>query len=237
MHHFFINKLGSCISILLLTILLTGYSVKAQDFYDDDRLWLYLKLDKDIVKKLNAQLTIQNRFHNNVSEFSQLNTNIELSYKFSKHFKAQAGYVYGAKLWPEGYYGFRQQGYLGFLLKWKPQRWTFVYRNLVQAQNKASYDADKRRAVYYYDRNKLTVKYELHKLLELYVAQEFNLPLYRDSDRDLFFNRSRTFFGNQFNFSRNSYLESYFILQQKTPVKATYINRAWIFGITYSHSF
>jgi hypothetical protein len=209
----------------------------AQDFYDDSRFWLYFKFDKDISKVFNAQLIIQNRFNNNVTEFSQWNINPELNVKLTKYFKLIGGYVYGTKLWPEGYYGTRQQVYGGFQARYRLRRFSLYYRNLVQGQTKASQNYVKANIFYYYDRNKLTLKYELNKRFEFYLAEEFNIPFYRTTEYDLYLNRNRLFGGAQFNLSRKTYLELYAIFQSKFSYKTEIRDRAWIFGLTYSHTF
>jgi hypothetical protein len=211
--------------------------LRAQDFFDEDaRFWLYLKLNKKLDKRLQSQLVIQNRFNNNITEYSQLNTNLELKYKLNKHVKLMGGYVLGNKRKPEGHYLFRHQAYLGFLMRQKMNRFGFIYRNLVQAQTPASYNREKALVPKYFDRNKLTVKYEINKYLETYVAAEVNLPLSKNY-QGLYINRLRTFTGLQFNLSRRSYLETYFLYQRKYLIKRGGLPRDYIYGLTYSYTF
>ncbi len=234
------NKINIRSFILCSTVLL-ALTTKAQDFYDDDaRFWLYLKVDKKLSSRWEAQLNIQNRFNNNVTEYSQLNLNGEVSYKIKKYFKIEGGYVWGQKRKLPGFYLSRQQIYAGFLLKQKFRYFTFVYRNLVQGQTRASYNREKARTFEYFDRNKFTVKYELNKRLVPYLAAEFNVPLspFLDPTQKAHFavNRLRTFAGIEYNITRRSYLETYILYQRKYLTKGL-PPRDFIYGVTYAYSF
>jgi hypothetical protein len=217
-------------------LLLIACSLSAQDFFDDDaRFWLYVKADKHITKRLQAQVILQNRFDNNVSQYSQANANLELSYRFNKNVKVLGGFVYGNKRKDEGVYLDRNQFYGGILLRQKVKRFTVAYRNLVQGQNKAVYNRDKASVYHFYNRNKLTFKYEVVKRLEPYLSAELNVPL--SSDEGAFYiNRSRVFAGLEIKLTRRSYLETYFLFQRKYRTNG-YPPRNYIMGLTYSYSF
>ena len=231
----------SAVRSLLFFLILLSATSKAQDFFDDDaRFWLYLKVEKKISERWEGQLNVQNRFNNNIGEFSQLNLNGEVTYKINRYVKVLGGYVWGEKRKKEGFYLSRQQVYAGFRLRHKVRRITLTYRNLVQGQTSASYDRDKARLFEYFDRNKLTVKYQLNKRLEPYVAGEINIPLASYIDPyvpgQLTINRVRLFAGLEFRLTKRSYLETYFLYQRKYFSKG-YPPRDFIYGLTYGYSF
>lgn len=233
------NIKSACYSGIIPTLIFLLFacnSLKAQDFFDDDaKVWLYLKADKHITKRFMTQLVLQNRFNNNVTEYDQINANIELSYRFNKHFKVLGGFVYGNKRKPEGVYIDRQQYYGGFLFREKIKRFTVAYRNLVQAQNSASYNPEKGKVFHYYNRNKLTFKYEVIKRVEPFVGAEINVPL--SSDHGAYYiNRSRIITGLEIKITKKSFLETYFIFQRQYRVDG-YTPRDYIFGVSYSYSF
>jgi hypothetical protein len=223
--------------LIVLLLLLCVTSGRAQDFFDDDaRFWLYLKLDKKLSKKLEAQLIVQDRFNNNIAEFSQLNVNPELSYKFNKHFKIQGGYVLGNKRKPEGFYLLRHQVYGGFIVRQQIGYFTIAYRQLVQAQTRASYNREKAMIPQYFDRNKLTLKYQLSRRVEMYLAGELNIPLSPKYPL-ITISRMRYFSGLEFKLNKNSYLEGYFLYQRKYLGTKGYPPRDFIYGLTYGYSF
>jgi hypothetical protein len=226
------NSRHALFLIFVFTFLLTG--IKAQVYYDDASLRLNLKFDKRLSKNLDLQFTLQNRFRDNMTHYSQFNANPELVFKASKHFKILAGYVYGMKRKPEGIYLSQHQMYGGVLARVKFSNFTLMYRNIVQAQTKATYDQEKASILRYYDRNKFTVKYEINKYLEVYTAYEANVPL---ADLDyLYIRRSRYYLGGAYKLTKRSYLEGYFLFQTKIPT-SFYPTRDFIYGLTYSYDF
>ncbi|MBA3680793.1 MAG: DUF2490 domain-containing protein [Bacteroidetes bacterium] len=218
----------------LLACLLYSFSAKAQYYDDDAKLWLYIKLDKDITKKLNAELSLQNRFDNNISEYTNANANVELTYKLNKHFRFVGGYTYGQKRELNGMFGDREQIYGGFILRKKIKQFLFAYRNLLQASTKNVNSSEKGGVPLYFDKNKFTVKYELSKRVEFFISQELNLSY--DQPKYDNISRSRTFAGAIYNLTAKSYLEGYFLFQKHYRYKDQ-PKRDFVFGLTYAHSF
>lgn len=219
---------------LLFFCLFAGFVMQAQ-FYDDDaRLWLYLKLNKKINERLKLQAVIQNRFENNISGYTQLNGNLELKYKLYKRFRLQAGYVFGGKQRPEGTYNRRHQVYAGITYSKSFGQIKLTYRNLVQVQTKNIYSSKKGKVPGIFDRNKLTLTYELNKRFDVYLSDEINLPIH--TTEFLYISRNRTFAGMIFHLSKKAYVESYFLLQRKYAFEGQ-PERAFIYGFTYSYSF
>ena len=206
----------------------------AQKYNDDAKLWLYIKVDKDVISKLNIQFTMQNRFENNLTEYGQLNGNVELTYKINKNLRAVAGYVFGANRRMNGTYGDRQQAYAGFLLRKKVKRFLFSYRNIVQAQYKNIYTSENGTVPLWFDRNKFTVRYELNKRIDVYVTEEINLS-YGQFEYDNI-SRSRSSLGAIYNISKKTNIEAYFMFQEHFRYN-NQPRRDFIYGITYSYSF
>lgn len=223
-----------CLYIILACFVIFPVAMNAQYFDDDARLWLYIRLDKDITKKFNAEFTIQNRFQENVSEYSNVNVNGELTYKLNKHFRFVGGYTYGQKRRSNNMFGDRQQAYAGFILRKKIKSFIFSYRNILQASVKNTNSSEHGAVPLYFDRNKFSIKYELNKRFEFFVSEEINLS--HDQWEYDNISRSRSTFGTVYNLSKKSYLEAYFTFQKHFR----YVDQAkrdFIFGLTYSHSF
>lgn len=218
----------------IAVILVFALKSLAQDFNDDARFWLYMKLDKDITKKVNAHFLLQNRFNNNMNEYSQVYGDFGLTYKLNKHLRFITDYVYGKKRNLDGSYSNIHQVYGGFYLRKKINKFVLVYRNLLQAQFRNINSSDKGTIPKVYERNKLTVKYELNKRYAVFAAEELNLPLYRFSE--YYISRNRTFFGSSYNLSKKSNIEAYFLFQRKFKLSGQ-PSRDFIYGVTYSYSF
>ncbi|HQQ94626.1 MAG TPA: DUF2490 domain-containing protein [Bacteroidia bacterium] len=220
--------------VLILFFLLMWFGLKAQYVENDARFWFYLKLNARLSPRLKAELNLQNRFNNNVSEYSQININPELNYKINKTLKLTGGVVLGKIRGLDGLYNNRQQVYLGFNLRQRVGRAIFIYRNLVQGQTTNWHSSDKGQFIRYIDRNKFTVKYDLSKRAQVYMAEELTFPFYRTADIGIY--RYRTFAGTKYDLSRDTYLEAYFILQAKLGFKGM-PEHSYIYGLTYSYTF
>lgn len=217
----------------LLLFLLTGGAI-SQEFNDDARLWLYVKLDKKIAPRLRAQFIMQNRFDDNMRNYGQVNFNGELNYKLFKWLRITGGYVFGKVQRKDLNYNNRHQAYAGINTKTKLNKWTLAYRSLVQLQMKNIYSSDDGKVLHCYSRNKITIGYEINKRYELYMAEEINSP-FREFAK-LPVNRTRTSVGLTYNLTKWSYLEAYFLLQKKYSYSSL-PGRDFIYGITFSHSF
>lgn len=223
---------GLLFSCVLLCLLCCEV-VKAQSLYyqDDARLWIYFKLNKKLNSKLDFQLNVQNRIDNNMAVYSQFYVYPELTYKVTKVFRLVAGYVLGKKRQLDGYYFTSQQAYAGFILKKNLQKFTFSYRNLLQQQSRNFPLETTNAAPVLFDRNKLTLNYEITKRWEVYAAEEISSRLYPYPQWA--FKRSRSFLGTKFNFTKHSYLELYFMTQIK-QYDHHLPGRDFIYGITFS---
>ena len=220
--------------ILAFCLCLSSLVIKAQFYNDDAKLWLYVKLDKDIIKKLNAEITIQNRIEGNISKYSKLYGNLELTYKLNKNFRVVGGYGYGKNDRLDGSYGDRHRLYAGIVLRKKIKSFLFTYRNIFQGSVKNIYTSESGAVPLYFDRNKVTIKYELNKLFDIYTAHEVNLS-YNQVKYDNIA-RYRAYAGGVYNLSKKSNLEAYFMFQRKYTFNGQ-PKRDFVFGLTYSHSF
>ena len=221
-------------SVFLLLWCLTLSDLNAQYAEKDARLWLYLKLNANVTSRLKAELNFQNRINNNFNDYSQFNINLELNYKMNNFIKLTGGFVQGKIRQLDGYYNSRQQAYLGVNLRYRIHRFIFIYRSLVQAQTVNWYIQETFNSVRYHDRNKFTVKYDISKRLQAYVAEEFTFLLYRLEEIGL--SRYRGFVGAKYDLSTSTYLEAYFMFQAKRGLKGPQQN-AFIYGLTYSYTF
>ncbi len=148
----------------------------------------------------------------------------------------QGGYVYGSVRKLNGAYRYRQQIYFGFLVKKRVNRFNFIYRNLIQEQNKITANSEKSNTPQFFDRNKLTVKYEVNKRIQFYLAEEINLPIYTKY-MGFYISRSRSYAGMEYSLTKRDYIEGYFLFQRKYITTTGLPPRDFIYGLTYSHSF
>jgi hypothetical protein len=218
----------------LTVCLLAAFNIKGQEFNDDAALWLNVYLDKKISKHFNIHLNQQNRINYNFSNYGMGYADIGLTYNLNKNIKFLADYVYAKKLRLDGSYNNRHQAYIAIILRKKWGQWSLTYRNMIQSQVEDPYSSYDGKTIQYYERNKMTLKYELNKYLTPYIAQELYLPF--DQSRNKGLDRSRSFAGVFYNLTKRSQLEFYFLYQHRlNAFKET--NRDFIYGIGYSYQF
>jgi hypothetical protein len=218
---------------------------RSQTNSDDAQLWLSLKLEKRITDHFGVFLNLKGRAVNNAMVPGRGAADLELFYKFSKNIKIQGGYVYVQKLRQNGTYRTLHQLRASVILKKDVRRWSFIYRNMLQARTRSFMEASDNYNFYYYDRNKLTLKYELNKRFSLYGAEEVYIPLNNPQVKGL--SRSRSFLGTLMNVTKRQQLELYFMYQVQLQKgdwykqDVSYANeplaRRFVYGLSYTIEF
>ncbi len=208
--------------------------VKAQDFNDDAAVWINFYFEKKLGNHVDLHLNQQDRFNDNVRLFGMGYTDWGITYHFNRSFKIMSDYVFVQRRNLDGSYSTRHQFYAALVYKKRFGRYEFLYRNMFQSQIKDVYSSKDGRVPVYYERNKFTLKYELTKRLQPYVAQELYYPLYQAKNKG--FDRSRSFIGMFYKVNRRTTLELYGLYQyQLNAFNKT--NRDYIYGLGYAYEF
>jgi hypothetical protein len=228
-----------CIALICFCCCLT-----AQEYYNDAQVRTHLTVEKKIGKRFGIALTEQNRITNNVSVLSRASLDLGLSFKVNKFLRIVGDYVYVTKLNKYGTYVPRHWYSAGVILRKDIKYWRILYRNIVQVRNQPM-NSDARYETRYYDRNKLTVKYEINKRITGYVSEELYLPLNDPGWKR--FDRSRSYIGTEISTFKDQQLELYFMFQQQLhnsdwfSQKKRYpdklLNRFYVYGIAYTIQF
>jgi hypothetical protein len=216
--------------LILLGVLLI--QLRAQRFDDDAAIWTNVYLEKKLSKKLRIHLNQQNRFNNNVTQYGLGYADVGITYIVNKRIKILTDYVFAKRIRLDRSYSNRHQFYVALVLKHTFNRFALSYRNMFQLGGHDLYTSYEGRVPVFYERNKLTLKYELTKRYTFYVAEEIYWPLYQARNKT--FNRSRSFAGLFYSFSKKSQLEIYFAYQQQLNAFDA-AKRIFIYGIGYSH--
>lgn len=229
----------------LLLILLTPFMCMAQDHYDDAQLWAHVNVEKKLGDKFILQLSLKGRATNNMMAPGRSSVNFGFGYKFSKSIKVVADYGYIKKLRSNGSYRTYNRANLSLFLKKEVGYWSFIYRNRLQARAKELGTDKDNYNLYFYDRNKLTIKYDATKRFSFYVFEEVYIPL---NDPQFFgISRLRSRLGTLINITRTQQLEFYFMYQQQLQPLNWYdqdisypntpLKRYFVYGIGYNIEF
>jgi hypothetical protein len=231
--------------IIFLTYFFSGFFAFSQEFYNDARLWLNLYLEKDLNKHFNIHLNQKNRFDNNMSRFELAYADAGLTVKFNKNVKILADYVFAVKQRKSGEPAYRQQFYTAIIFSKTFHRWKFMYRNMFQMQVKNVSTSAEGFLPRYFDRNKITARYEANKRLSFYAAEELYIIINNPQFKGL--TRSRSFAGMFIKTSKTQQLELYFCFQaelqkvhwykQRNRYRNFPLEHNYIYGIGYSIEF
>lgn len=220
------------ISIFILIFSVSKFT--AQDFEDDAALWLNVNLEKKLNDKFDVHFTHSSRINNNVSQYGLGYGDIGLSYHYNKSIKLMGDYVLRRRRNLDGSYSTRHRGYLALMLKKEFGQFTIAYRNLFQGQYTDVYTSENGLVPKFYDRNKLSLKYDINKRFTASVSEELYYPLYQAKYKG--FDRSRSAVGITYNFSKKSNIEFAFTYRHELNA-FNRTNRDFIYGITYSLEF
>ncbi len=200
----------------ILAILLVVYSFSAYSYDDlyvkDAQLWFNLYIRVKLSDRWDFHFDQQDRFTNNMSKFELAFADFGFTYHLNKKVKFLFDYNFIAKK-NKGFLSERHQFYTAICLKHEYRKWRFLYRNMFQYELIDPYTSKYGLTPLYYDRNKITIKYDFNKWFTFYVADEIYLPL--NNPKVIGFDKNRIFFGLFYNVNRRQMLELYFMNQQR----------------------
>ncbi len=202
------------------------------DFIDDAAVWISFNLEKKINKHVYLQLSQQNRINENVSTYGRGNIDFGITYRFNKNIRLMADYVYLKRPNPDNSFTNEHRFYTALILKKNIGRWDFSYRNMVQMRMKDIYSSVDGKIPKFYERNKVSIKYDLNKFINPYIGYELYYPFYQAKNKG--FSKSRTALGLNYNLNKHTQLELYFLYQQELNASNP-TNRDFIYGIGFSH--
>jgi hypothetical protein len=206
-------------------------TARASAQYSDVGLWTNIFIEKKISKKFSAHFETQSRFNQYVSTLYYTNAELGGTVKPSPWFNISAGYVITGKEARRGGVILRNQYYASILFKARLGWFRFSDRNMFQSKNNDSYFSDESinfRKNYY--RNKLTLKANLTRKIQPYVAGELYYELNDPEGND--FSRSRTYAGVEYQLTKKSQLEFYYLMQKELHQR--YPQTDHVIGIGYA---
>ncbi len=226
------NRSFKYIFVLVLSFSLSNFY--AQEFEDDAQLWLNLNLEKKISDDFDVHFSHSSRINNNISEYGLGYGDIGVSYARNKNIKVMLDYVLRQKRNLDGSYGTRHRAYFAVILKKEISQFTFSYRYRFQAELRDMLTSEDGMIPRYYDRHKLSVKYELSKRYAVYICEELYYPWYQAKNKG--FDRSRSGIGLIYKLSKKKSIEGNFTYRHELNA-FNRTNRDFIYSLTYSYEF
>lgn len=233
--------------VLLGSSLLTFGMYAQQDYYNDAQLWLSVDANKELNRHFDLRFKVQGRITENITQLGRAYADIGVTYKINKGIRLFGDYMFGQKRKNNGDYKTRHVFFAGIIFKKEIKRWRISYRNMLQARYVNPYTSKTGYIGYYFDRNKLDIRYDATKRLSFYVAEEINIPLNDPKISGITISRTRSYLGTIISLSKHQALDLYFMYQDKLMTndwfdqKESYPNKPlkhyYVYGISYKIDF
>lgn len=217
--------------VSFLFIIIAFIQVNAQ--VNDACLWSSLNIEKKITPVLSANLNQEFRFNENVSELGVFFTDIGLNYKINKFIRVSGNVRFINNKQLDDSYCKRYRYYfdLSFRQKYKPV--VISFRTRFQSQYKINTEDNATNPIYY-NRNKLTIKFDLDKKYSPYVSSELFLPLNKQNDF-IMLDNIRYAAGIEYKFNRIHSLDLFYMIDKEVNQVNPLTN--YIVGIGYYFTF
>lgn len=217
--------------LLFMVFILAGSALRSQ--VNDAQLWMSVKLEKKLTPALAIEFTEEVRLDENITEVGTIYSDLGISYRFWKRFKAGASYRYSLKRRLDDTYEPRHSWYVegSYREKFKPV--ILVLRLRYQSRYAESFTSEKAEVPKNHFRTKLTVKYDLDKKFEPYVYAETYFRTGVPASQS--FDELRLCGGIEYAFNRMHMIDLHYIFSREYSVKNPETD--YIIGISYSLTF
>jgi hypothetical protein len=226
--------MSKIVRFIVLISLFSLSSVRSQEFEDDAQLWLNLNLEKKLTDHFDVHFAHSSRINENVSQYGLGYGDIGVSYIHNDNIKVMADYVYRKRRNLDGSYSDRHRAYIAVILKKELGRLTLAYRYRFQAELRDMLVSEDGMVPKYYDRHKLSIKYELNKRFDVFLSEELYYPYYQAKNKG--FDRSRSALGLIYKLSKKASVEAGFTYRHELNAFDR-TNRDFIYSLTYSYEF
>ena len=220
------------ISALIVFILFLS-PARAQ-YYDDAGMWNTFNVEKKFTSKFYVFLTEEFRLKENFSQINLFYTDVGAGYRPYNFLKAELAYRSVEKHLITGFYSIRHRLMLDITLKKKYGNFELAYRHRLQAEVRNVYSSENGSVPEWYSRNKLSVKYDLHKKYTPYTSCELRYQIddVRNLESDDTWHRGRYVLGMEYELNKKSTLGLYYLIQHEWNVSIP--ENLYIIGLEYS---
>ncbi len=223
----FLKQVRLYVFLALAAAVFFSIPLKAQ--VNDAGLWTSVKVETELVKKLNASILQEFRFSENITELGAFYTEAGLDYKINKHFQVEVNYRFSQKRQVENYYSLRHRFSIDLKYSKKLKPFELKYRIRFQDQY-ADIGRSKDGGVpEYYLRNKLSLQWDLKKAYTPYVSVELFSPL--NYPRYYAFDNIRSIAGVEYAFTKHHKLDLYYMIHKEVNMSQPYTY--FVVGIGY----
>jgi hypothetical protein len=202
--------------------------------YDDAGMWNTVNVEKRLKNNFSLLFTEEFRLKENFSQVNLFYTELGVGYRPYNFLKVELVYRFIEKKMIDESYSFRHRLMLDITLKKKYGDWTFAYRHRLQAEVRNIYSSERGDVPEWYSRNKIAVKYDLHKKITPYVSCELRYQISdpRNIESDQTWHRARYAAGLDYELNKKSTFGLYYLIQHEWNVSIP--ENLYIVGLEYS---
>lgn len=201
----------------------------------DLEVWNSIKIEKKLIKKLNASLSLGSRFNENVSKVKLFHSDLGLSYSLDKYIKFDIGYRFirqQTDIMLRNYNN-RHRFTASITLKQKVKRFKIAFRTRYQSKYDEFFTNEDSHMPTNYNRNKFTLGYNIKKNpISPFLAFEFFYRLNTDHN-DI--NKLRSYAGINYKINKRSSFDIIYFIQQQVNVVNPMISH--VLSVKYAYSF
>lgn len=207
--------LNSIVFPVFFAGILYSFPIKAQ--VNDAGLWVSVNAEAKVIKKLNATISQEFRFNENITELGAAFTDFGIQYKLSKQWRISANYRFIQRRKVEDFYSLRHRFYFDVKYDNKISSFGYSWRMRVQDQLADIHRAADGGVPEYFLRNKFNVDLDTKKAYSPYLSIELFSSL-NYPRRDLF-SGVRYVAGIEYLLSKHHKVDFYYMIQKELNVK------------------
>ncbi|HEX8516142.1 MAG TPA: DUF2490 domain-containing protein [Bacteroidia bacterium] len=210
---------------------------QATDAEQDAGLWTTLNLDKKLNDKFSIFYTQEFRLRENFSRINLFYSELGVEIRPAKFLKVALSYRNIQKNLIDDSYGIRHRFQLDITLRKKFGDFSLAYRHRLQRELRDMYVSETGMVPEWYSRSKFTLKYEVGKKFEPYIATEIRYQIAdpRLEESDGTWHRIRYIAGFDYKLNDHSKFGMYGLVQNEFNV--TTPQSIYILGLEYTYSF
>ena len=216
---------------LLLLLFITGNSVHSQVNYA--QMWLSVNLEKKLTPALSIGFTQELRLNENITEAGTIFSDLGVSYRFSKRFKAGASYRFTLKRRLDDTYERKNSWYVEGSYREKIKPVAMILRIRYQSHYDEAFTSETAAIPENHLRAKLTLKYDLDKKFEPYIYSEVFFRTGMSSKQS--FDQLRLCAGIEYSFNRMHLVDLHYLFCREYGVN--HPETDYVIGISYYFSF
>lgn len=207
-------------------------SVSAQ--YDDAGMWNTINVEKKLKNNFSVFITEEFRLKENFSQINLFYTNVGVGYRPYNFLKVEFIYRSIEKKLITDFYSIRHRLMLDITLKKKYGDFSLSYRHRLQAEVRNVNSSDNGSIPEWYSRNKVEVKYDLHKKYTPYTSCELRYQIddVRNIESDDTWHRARYVLGFEYEINKKNTFGVYYLIQHEWNVSIP--ENLYILGLEYS---